>query len=61
MLSWDEPMRKLNLKNYGFDFAGCDAIWDHFTVTRFGMAPSLFRAYVHSAVRGANAMPPQAA
>ncbi len=34
MLTWDEAKRKLNLKNHGFDFAGCDAIWDHFTVTR---------------------------
>jgi hypothetical protein len=34
MLSWDEPKRKLNLKNHGLDFVGCDAIWDHFTVTR---------------------------
>jgi len=34
MLTWDEPKRKLNLKNHGLDFVGCDAIWDHFTVTR---------------------------
>ena len=34
MLTWDEPKRKLNIKNHGLDFAGCDAIWDHFTVTR---------------------------
>ena len=34
MLTWDETKRKLNIKNHGLDFAGCDAIWDHFTVTR---------------------------
>ena len=34
MLTWDESKRKLNIKNHGLDFAGCDAIWDHFTVTR---------------------------
>ena len=34
MLTWDEPKRKLNIKSHGLDFVGCDAIWDHFTVTR---------------------------
>ncbi len=34
MLAWDEVKRKLNIKNHGLDFVGCDAIWDHFTVTR---------------------------
>ena len=36
MLTWDEAKRKrkLNLKEHGLDFDGCDAIWDHFTVTR---------------------------
>jgi len=34
MLTWDETKRKLNVKNHGLDFVGCDAIWDHFTVTR---------------------------
>ena len=34
MLTWDEAKRKQNIKNHGFDFAGCDVIWDHFTVTR---------------------------
>ena len=33
MLTWDETKRKLNIKNHGLDFVGCDAIWDHFTVT----------------------------
>ena len=34
MFTWDESKRKLNIKNHGLDFVGCDAIWDHFTVTR---------------------------
>ena len=34
MFTWDEVKRKLNIKDYGLDFVGCDAIWDHFTVTR---------------------------
>ena len=34
MLTWDEAKLKLNIKKHGLDFAGCDAIWDHFTVTR---------------------------
>ena len=34
MLSWDENKRRQNIKNHGLDFAGCDAIWDQFTVTR---------------------------
>ena len=34
MLTWDETKRKLNIKNHRLDFAGCDASWDHFTVTR---------------------------
>ena len=34
MPTWDEAKRKLNIKKHGLDFAVCDAIWDHFTVTR---------------------------
>ena len=34
MLTWDEAKRKLNIKAHGLDFDGCDAVWDHFTVTR---------------------------
>ena len=34
MLTWDEAKRKQNIKKHGLDFAGCDAIWDHFTITR---------------------------
>ena len=34
MLTCHEPKRKLNLKNHGLDFVGCDAIGDHFTASR---------------------------
>ena len=34
MLTWDESKRKLNIKKHALDFIQCDAIWDHFTVTR---------------------------
>ena len=34
MLTWDKPKRKLNIRNYGLDFVGCAAIWDHFALTR---------------------------
>jgi len=34
MLTWNESKRRLNINKHGLDFAGCDAIWDHFTVTR---------------------------
>jgi uncharacterized DUF497 family protein len=34
MLTWNESKRRLNLNKHGLDFVGCDAIWDHFTVTR---------------------------
>ena len=34
MFTWDEVKRKLNIKKHGLDFDECDAIWDHFTVTR---------------------------
>jgi len=34
MLMWDEVKRKLNIKSHRLEFAGCDLIWDHFTVTR---------------------------
>ena len=32
MLMRDEAKRKRNVKDHGLDFAGRDAIWDHFTV-----------------------------
>ncbi len=28
MLTWDEPKRRLNLKDHKLDFAGCDAVFD---------------------------------
>ena len=31
---YDAAKRTANPKKHGLDFAGCDAIWDHFTVTR---------------------------
>ncbi|MCY7308216.1 MAG: BrnT family toxin [Rhodoferax sp.] len=34
MLTWDEVKRKLNIKSQRLELAGCDVIWDHFTVTR---------------------------
>ena len=34
MITWDESKRRQNIVNHGLDFAGCDAIWDHFTITR---------------------------
>lgn len=34
MFTWNEPKRKLNLNKHGLDFLECDAIWDHFTLTR---------------------------
>lgn len=34
MSTWDDAKRRQNIKSHGLDFAGCDAIWDHFTVTR---------------------------
>ena len=34
MITWDESKRRQNIANHGLDFAGCDAIWDHFTITR---------------------------
>lgn len=34
MLTWDESKRRKNVESHGLDFAGCDAIWDYFTITR---------------------------
>jgi uncharacterized protein len=34
MASWDEKKRLTNIRLHGLEFAGCDAIWDGFTVTR---------------------------
>jgi uncharacterized protein len=32
--TWDEAKRRKNIKDHGFDFTGCEAIWDNFTITR---------------------------
>ena len=34
MVTWDESKRRRNIKDRGLDFAGCEAIWDNFTITR---------------------------
>ena len=34
MATWDETKRRRNIKDHGLDFAGCEAIWDNFTITR---------------------------
>ena len=34
MITWDEKKRLVNLRIHGLDFAGCEVIWDSFTVTR---------------------------
>ena len=34
MTTWDETKRRRNIKDHGLDFAGCEAIWDNFTITR---------------------------
>ncbi len=34
MTTWDETKRQENIKDHGFDFVGCDVIWDNFTITR---------------------------
>ena len=34
MTTWDEAKRRRNIKDHGLDFAGCEAIWDNFTITR---------------------------
>jgi uncharacterized DUF497 family protein len=33
MLTWDEPKRQKNLRKHGLDFTGCDAVFDHPTLT----------------------------
>ena len=34
MPTWRESKRRRNIKLHGLDFAGAEAIWDNFTVTR---------------------------
>ncbi len=33
MATWDEAKRLKNIKDHGLDFAGCEAIWENFTIT----------------------------
>lgn len=34
MPTWDESKRRANIRRHKFDFAGVEAIWDGFTITR---------------------------
>ena len=34
MITYDEPKRRLNLKNHGIDFIGCEVVFEGFTLTR---------------------------
>ena len=34
MPTWHETKRRRNIKLHGLDFAGAEAIWENFTVTR---------------------------
>ena len=34
MVTYDNVKRKANIKNHGFDFVGCDAVFEGFTITR---------------------------
>ena len=34
MATWNEAKRRRNIKDHGLDFAGCEAIWDNFWITR---------------------------
>lgn len=29
MITWDEPKRQSNIKDHGWDFVGCDAVFDY--------------------------------
>ncbi|WP_293995547.1 BrnT family toxin [Sphaerotilus sp.] len=33
MITWDEAKRQLNLKKHGFDFNGCEAVFDGPVIT----------------------------
>jgi uncharacterized DUF497 family protein len=28
VITWDEPKRRLNIRNHGLDFVGCEAVFD---------------------------------
>ena len=47
MTTWAESKRRKNIKDHGFDFVGCDAIWDSFTITREDVRFSLGEAEKH--------------
>jgi len=34
MVTYDEAKRKINLRRHGFDFVGCEAVFEGFTITR---------------------------
>lgn len=34
MISYDEAKRQSNLRVHGFDFAGCEVVFEGFTITR---------------------------
>ena len=34
MLTWDEPKRRSNIKDHGFDFIGADAVFDGPVITQ---------------------------
>jgi uncharacterized DUF497 family protein len=34
MITYDESKRDANIKNHGFDFVGCEVVFDGFTITR---------------------------
>lgn len=34
MISYDEAKRQANIRNHGFDFIGCEAVFAGFTITR---------------------------
>ncbi len=33
MVTWDESKRRLNIKNHGLDFTGCDVVFDATVIT----------------------------
>ena len=34
MITYDEPKRLANIQKHGFDFLGCEMVFDGFTITR---------------------------
>jgi len=33
-MTWDEPKRRLNIRDHGLDFAGCESVFDGPIITR---------------------------